>query len=236
MAAASDTSATARTAARSRNITAEWFLVVVFAMAERRDGDFVGRSDEEVVAADALDGGDGAVAQPLRGLVDGFPGVLGQALARGVPERDARAAHGAGVGSRVETPVGGVVVFALAGRALAKGAHRRARPVVGQIFQNRVARAALRAVDKRVTVPAILRCQQFGAAIGAEREIGWNGRFDHEQPQFCWPRSQNLRRAGPDSAGTRRLATECTRAAGGGCSRRRCINLSTASSRPAVRT
>ena len=60
-----------------------------------------------------------------------------------VPERELRSAVRTGIRLGMEAAVGGIPVFGAAGRAHGEAAHRGARAVVGQVLDDRIARAAM---------------------------------------------------------------------------------------------
>ena len=69
--------------------------------------------------------------------------------------------------------------------------HRRARTVVGQRIDNREARPAIRAVDKRVPITPVLRIEQLCKAFVTGRQVG------RDQRCFCngrLVRKANLKR------------------------------------------
>ena len=55
---------------------------------------------------------------------------------------------------------------------IAKPGHRRARAVVGDVADDREARAAVGAVDERVAVAAVGGVEELGQAVGAGRRVG----------------------------------------------------------------
>ena len=78
-------------------------------------------------------------------------------------------------GSRVEAAIARVLVLAAARRAHAERRHGRARPVVGHVERDRVARPTVRAVDERVPMPAVESRAQLAQALRARREV-WRDR------------------------------------------------------------
>ena len=68
-----------------------------------------------------------------------------------------RTAGGASVRLGMETTVSGILVLFLTRLAHRKSSHRRLRSVIGKILDNRIARPAMGAIDKSVTIPSICR-------------------------------------------------------------------------------
>src|SRR5581483_1228046 len=87
-------------------------------------------------------------------------------------QAEPRPAERTGIRLGMKAPVRRVLVFGAAGRAHREAAHRRARAVVGQGFDDRVARAALRAVDERIAETAVRRLVEFAEALLAGGEVG----------------------------------------------------------------
>ncbi len=71
----------------------------------------------------------------------------------------------------METAVCRIEIFALAVRTQREGRHAGVVAVVGQRLDQRVARAALGAVDERVAVTPVLRVLQLMAAVVAHEVI-----------------------------------------------------------------
>ena len=86
-------------------------------------------------------------------------------------QRHPRAAFPARHGLRVEAPVAHVVVLGRALLAHRKHAHRGQRAVVGDAFDDRVARAAVGAVDVGVAVAAVLRVEHSREALIAHAGV-----------------------------------------------------------------
>ncbi len=133
-------------------------------------GGLVARVDDEMKATDSLHCDDRSGAQCRR---HGSQCVVAAAerCSRCVPQRNTRAAVGAGIGLGVEAPVGRIVVFRAAGRTHRKAPHRGPRPIVWNVFDDTVARPAMRTVDERVAVAAVRRIEELGKTIGAGREV-----------------------------------------------------------------
>jgi len=149
---------------RIREHHGEGLLLAVLAFAQARDGFGIACIAGEVIAAEALDGNDLAAQQARQGFGDG--------VARHIPQRELRTAYGTGIRLRMEAAVGRVVVFAPAGRAHFKSRHAGVRPVVGQMARQRIARAAMRAVDEGVAPAAVGGIEQLGEAVRAGGGIG----------------------------------------------------------------
>ena len=156
-ASSSASSSTSRRAAStSATSRANGPVLAVLARAQRGDGLLAVGAAGEVVAAEALDGEDLAVEQVLRGGAQRVLDALdGGAVALEQPHL--RPADRAGVGLGVEAPVQRILVLGLAGVAHLEARHRRQRPVVGDPLDDREARPAVRAVQKRIAVAAVAR-------------------------------------------------------------------------------
>ena len=144
----------------------------MLALAQAHDSRFVSDVDGEMETTDALDGQD----------LTGHEAVdrLGHWIIRRNlcpvrrDEPNPRTADGAGVGLRMKAAVGGIVVLRLAGRAHLEIRHRGLRAVVGNPARDGEARAAIRAVQKRIAIAAIVRIEQLAQAVGTRRRIGGN--------------------------------------------------------------
>ena len=152
-------------------------FIAVLAGAQHRHGGRVGRVAHQVVAAHALDRKDGPVAEELPCAAERIL-ALSHEPAVGLGEAEVGAADRARVGLGVKAPAGGIVVFALAVRALAERAHGGVRAVVGQALDEGVTRAALRAVDERIAMTPVGGVEEFAAAVVAEGEVGRDGSGD----------------------------------------------------------
>ena len=145
----------------------ERLVLAVLARPQRRDRRLARGQAGEVVAADALDRHDRALAQRGDRLAQRLVAVE---VVRQQPQR--RPALGARVGLGVEAPVGRVLVLGGAARAQLEARHRRQRPVVGDAAHDREARAAVGAVDERVAVAAVGGVEQLAQAVVAGRGVG----------------------------------------------------------------
>ena len=143
----------------------ERLVLAVLARAQRRDRGLVVGAAGEVVAAEALDRHDRAVAQQRRRGGDRVRGPPAGAPVR----RRARPARRARVRLGVEAPVARVVVLGPAGRAHREARHRRQRAVVGDALHDREARPAVGAVRERVAVAPVGRVAQLAQACRARR-------------------------------------------------------------------
>ena len=85
--------------------------------------------------------------------------------------RKRRTAHRAGIRLRVKPPVGRVVILPLALRAHPEDRHRRLRPVVRNVLNDRVSRTAIGAVRERVAEAPVGRIHRIGQAGVAGRDI-----------------------------------------------------------------
>ncbi len=109
----------------------------------------------------------------------GFPQRLGNVEVRtiGGPELQLRAAIPTGVRLRMETAVGGVVIFCLAGGAHLEGSHGSARAVVRNISNDGEPRATVGAIDKGIAEAAVARAHHFAQAIAANGYVRRNESF-----------------------------------------------------------
>ena len=92
----------------------------------------------------------------LQGLARKLDSVAFNAPAFTVKEKHLRPAVRAAVRLRVIAPVFNIMVFPLAVRTHGKGAHGGPAPVIGHIPDDGKARAAVGAVDERITVTAVV--------------------------------------------------------------------------------
>ena len=90
----------------------------------------------------------------------------------GVAESEARAADRAGDRLGVVAAVERVLVLAAAVRAHGESGHGRPRPVVGEAADDRVARAAVRAVGEGVAVAALAGRRDLLEAVRAGGDVG----------------------------------------------------------------
>ena len=136
----------------------------------------------------------------------------------GRDQPDARAAHAAGIGLRVEAAIGGIVVLRLAGCAHFEPRHRSLRAVVGNAARDGEARAAVGAVEERIAIAAVAGIEQLAQAIGAGGRVGGNAGADLA-----------ARIAGDDAEVLFLVLEECSRMSHGVDAReRRCLRLQTA--------
>ena len=89
-----------------------------------------------------------------------------------VPEFKLRSAVRTGVRLRVKPAVGRIMVFAIASVTHHKLPHRRVGPIVWQSFDDREARAAIRAIGKRIPIASIARIKGFAKTVRASRNVG----------------------------------------------------------------
>ena len=149
-----------------------------FAVLEPQDRSAIGRVARQMEAAEALHRQDLAAPQQLRRstyrpgrVIDSAHRQLLDRAVRPAHQAHARAAHRAGVGLGMEAPVRGIFVLAPASGAQREGTHGRALAVVGQVLDDREARATVRAVGEGIVVAAIGRIEQLGAAVSAGRDV-----------------------------------------------------------------
>ena len=140
----------------------ERLLLALLPCPQARDRLLGGGVAGEVVAAEALDGEDPALAEDGDRLLE--------------RHRELRPADGAGDWLGVEAPVERVLVLAAAVGAEREAGHRRVRPVVGDGADDREPGPALRAVDERVAMAAVGRVEQLPQAVVAGGDVGRNQR------------------------------------------------------------
>ena len=85
-----------------------------------------------------------------------------------------RPAHRTGVGLGVKAAVRGILVLLAAPRTEHEAAHGRVGPVIRDVDDDGVARAAVRAVGEGIFKAAILGIEQLVPAVGAGGQIGQN--------------------------------------------------------------
>ncbi len=148
-------------------------LFPVLALPQPCDRRLVRGVHDQVESTETLDGYDPACADHSCGLeqrrvpeTDLQPG--------GVPQLEGRAAVRAGVRLSVEAPVPWVPILTTALRAHLKTFHRGVRAIVRQRFDDREARAAVRAVRERIPVTAVARVEDFGQTLRTGGDIGQN--------------------------------------------------------------
>jgi len=123
-----------------------------------------------VEAAEAFDGDDGAELEKTRRFANGLGDIHGSAV--GGKKLKLRPTIPAGVGLRVETAIGGIVIFDLASGTHFERVHGGAGAVVGNIANDGEARAAVGAVDEGIAKAAVARVGHFAEAVFADGDIG----------------------------------------------------------------
>lgn len=151
------------------------FFVAALPLAQALHGRGISCVADEVETPDALQGDDFAAPQGRSRFTHR---VARERAARRVRPRELRAADGAGVGLRVEAPVGGVLVLGEARRAHGENRHRGLRTVVGEAPRDREARSAVGAVREGVAVPAVRRVEDVRKAGAAGRGVRGDHRRD----------------------------------------------------------
>ena len=119
----------------------ERFLVAMFAVSQAGDGNRVASIGQELESADTFQGDDAAAPQGFGRVRDG--------------DIEARAAHGAGDGLRVEAAVERVGVLGEAGGAQLEVRERGVRAVVRDVADDGVAGTAAGAVGEGIAVAAL---------------------------------------------------------------------------------
>src|SRR5262249_3343464 len=124
----------------------------------------------QVVAADALDGDDAALAERRGGSPDRIRcGYQGPAWTVEAQPGTAGRAHNA---FRVKSAIAGIVVLAPAAGAHDEARHRRALAVVGERAHHGEPWSARRARQQRVAVASIMRVGQLAQTRLAHRQVG----------------------------------------------------------------
>ena len=122
----------------------------------------------QVEAAQSLDGHHRAGRQG-RGRLG--QGIAGKRPSVHVVPAELRPAHRAGIGLGVEAAVQGVMVLAPAVIAQGEHAHGGVRPVVGDVFDDGEAGAAVGAVGKGVAEAAVVRVADIGQAVNTGGDV-----------------------------------------------------------------
>ena len=218
---------TQRTAeARFAAITAKGFSSRCLRWRRRATALGVAGVAGEVEAAQALDGDDAAVAQQRQ---RGGDRIAGDRPARAHrPARSAGPHTGQALGSAWKRRSQRIGVLAQARRALRERRHAGLRAVVGQGAGQRVARAALGAVDEGVAVAAVGRVEQLGQAVVAGGGVG--------RDRWSSPRPSGWRRMRKPGIGVERrraaASSASTRASGGASLFSRCSKRCSACAGP----
>ena len=131
------------------------------------------RPTGQMDAAEALDRHDFSRRQRLLGKRNRVPL---HALSFAVQEKDPRAADRAAVRLRVIAPVRDIAVFPLAVGAHGKALHGGLGPVVGQIADDRKARAAVGAVDEGIAIAPVFGVIQLPQAVLTHADVRRNER------------------------------------------------------------
>ena len=144
-------------------------LLPVFAIAQSFDGSVVMRIAGEVIAAEAFHGDDSTFAQQLRGsLYAGCAATHGFVSGKQIILRPTRRTCDR---LGVEPAVGRIAVLPGAECVKRPLLHRGVVPVVGKASDDRVARAAVCAVDVRVEVSRVLWIEQLLQTFVAHRQV-----------------------------------------------------------------
>ena len=102
-----------------------------------------------------------------------------------VQQHDPRAALRAGIGLRMETSVGRILVFPAAVFTQCEARHTGARPVIGDAAYDRQSWTTMGAVRERVMEAAIRRIHEFAQTIRAGRGIGHDPCADLGRVAVC---------------------------------------------------
>ncbi len=176
--------------ARNREHHGERLVGALLAAPQFCDRLDAARVAHEVVAADPLYGDDPPVAQGGDCRVERRV-RLQRLLRTGHRVGNLRPAGRAGDGFSMEAAIGRIEILALAVVAERKGRHAGVVAVVRQRLDQRVARAALGAVDEGITVAAIVGVLQLPAAVVAHEIVG-----GHEDPCLGIGRARGDQEAG----------------------------------------
>ena len=151
----------------------ERLRLAALAVAKTHDRHRRGGVAREMKPAQAFDGDGHRRAQRAGGEVDGEIG--GDLPTLRIECDELRPAHGTGVRLRVKPPVQRVFVLPPAVGAHPEGGHGRLLAVVRDVADDRVARAAVRAVGEGVEEPAVLRIEDVVEAVVTRGQVRWNG-------------------------------------------------------------
>ena len=143
------------------------FVPLLAPTQARGDGRIVAAAGQ-VHPAQALDGDDAAGLDGLPGQLDG---VARKLPPLGVAVEHMGAADRTAVRLGVVAAVFDIVVLPVAVRAHGKAPHGGQGPVIGHVFDNGKAGAAVGAVDERIAVAPVLRVQQLPQAVRAETDV-----------------------------------------------------------------
>src|ERR1700687_2763799 len=136
----------------------ERFLLAMLALAKSRYGVGIASIGEKLESADTFQRNDLA-------LQESFDRIFDRAV-------KLRPADGAGIGLRVEAAIRWVLVFLATRGTQRELPHRGVWPVVGDVDNDGVARAAIGAIGERVFKAAIAGIEKFLAAVSAGGKIG----------------------------------------------------------------
>ncbi len=148
-----------------RRHNGEGFLLAKLALAQRGHCRGIAGIASKVISANPLDREDAAAAQQIGGARN----RAGSGVA---VEQVARTAGRTGDRLRVKAAVGGIAILRVAQRIHGPTAHGGAAAIVGQSFDNGIARAAVGAVDIGIAVARIGGIAHFGETVRADREVG----------------------------------------------------------------
>ena len=140
----------------------ERFFLAVLSLAQALDGFRVARVGQKLETADAFERENSPGGQRFGGLAQG--------------RLQPWSARRARVRLRVEAAVARVGVLAPARRAHLELAHGGARPVVGNVQNDGVARPAVSAIGEGIKIAPVGRVEQLAEAVAAGCQVGQHGR------------------------------------------------------------
>ncbi len=146
-------------------------LLAAFAAAKAPHRGGTGRVAGEVKPANSPDCDNPARGDRASGGANRVGLDRGLISAR-IEDGKGRAAAGTRVGLGMEAAIGDGFVLATALGAHRETRHGGSRPIVGNVARDGEARPAIGAVGERVAIAAVGRIENFGQAIGANRDIG----------------------------------------------------------------
>ena len=123
-------------------------------------------------ATQAADGKDSIARKGGYGLGHGIG--TGKLPSQMVVPTQLRAADRAGVGLGMEAPVCGISILRRTRRTHRENLHRGLGPVIGDGLDDGKARAAVCAVDERVSCSTVLGVHEFFQAVSTEGNIRWD--------------------------------------------------------------
>ena len=146
----------------------------MFSLPEPLDRFIVGGVRGQVKTTQSLNSNDFALLKQLPGFLNRI--TCTNLLARMSPETHQGAAIPTGIGLGMKSAVRGIMIFCFAGRTHLETLHGRKRPVIWDVHNDGVTRAAVRAIDKRIPETSVLWVKQLPQTIFTYAYIRGNKR------------------------------------------------------------